>query len=59
MPMCAAVYDKFRQSQMSAMPTRQGQENMSATLKEGELRMIVSAIVAHRARERDRQKTSR
>jgi hypothetical protein len=58
-PMCAAVYDKFRQSRMSAMPTRQAQESMSATLKEGESRMIVSAIVAHRARQRNQQKASR
>jgi hypothetical protein len=55
-PMCATAYDKFRKLQMTAMPTRQGQESMSATLKEGELRMIVSTIVAHRARSKANQK---
>jgi hypothetical protein len=57
-PMCSTFYDKVRQSQMSGMITQKGQESMSATLKENELRMIVSAILAHRAQARGQQKTS-
>jgi hypothetical protein len=49
--MCAAFYDKVRESQIKARQssgTQKDQESMSTTLKEGELRMIVSAILDHR-----------
>ena len=42
--MCAAFYDKVRQSSGA----QKDQESMSANVKEGELRMIVSAILDHR-----------
>ena len=61
-PMCAAFYDKVRQSQIKVRQssgTQKGQESTSANLKEGELRMIVSAILDHRAQARDQQKASR
>jgi hypothetical protein len=60
--MCAAFYDKVRQSQIKVRQfseTQKGHESMSANLKEGELRMIVSAILDHRAQTRDQQKASR
>ena len=62
--MCAAFYDKVRQSQIKVRQSQisesqKGQEGMSATLKEGELRMIVSAILTHRAQTRDQQKAGR
>jgi hypothetical protein len=49
--MCAAFYDKVRQSQIKVRQSsgaRKDQESTTATLKEGELRMIVSAILDHR-----------
>jgi hypothetical protein len=49
--MCAAFYDKVRQSQIKVRQssgTQKGEESTSASLKEGELRMIVSAILDHR-----------
>jgi hypothetical protein len=55
--MCAAFYDKVRQSQITV---RQSSGNgQDANLKEGELRMIVSAILDHRAQARDQQKANR
>ena len=50
--MCAAFYDKVRQSQIKVRQSsgaQKDQESMSANVKEGELRMIVSAILDHRA----------
>ena len=60
--MCAAFYGKVRQSQIKVRQssgTQKGQESTTANLKEGELRMIVSAILDHRAQARDQQKASR
>ena len=51
--MCAAFYDKVRQSQIKVRQSsgaQKDQESMSANVKEGELRMIVSAIFDHRSR---------
>ena len=50
--MCAAFYNKVRQSQIKVRQfsgTQKGQESTDANLKEGDLRMIVSAILDHRA----------
>jgi hypothetical protein len=49
--MCAAFYDKVRQSQIKVRQSsgaQKDQESMSANVKEGELRMIVSANVVGR-----------
>ena len=48
---CAAFYDKVRQSQVKVRQSsgaQKDQDSMSANVKEGELRMIVSAIIDHR-----------
>ena len=57
--MCAAFYDKVRQSQIKVRKSSGTQKGQDANLKEGELRMIVSAILDHRAQARDQQKVSR
>ena len=57
--MCAAFYDKVRQSQIKVRQSSGTQKGQDANLKEGELRMIVSAILDHRAQARDQQKASR
>ena len=57
--MCAAFYDKVRQSQIKVRQSSGIQKGQDANLKEGELRMIVSAILDHRAQARDQQKASR
>ena len=49
--MCAEFYDKVHQSQIKVRQSsgaQKDQESMSANVKEGELRMIVSAILEHR-----------
>jgi hypothetical protein len=46
--MCAAFYDKVRQSQIKVRQSSGAQKDQDANLKEGELRMIVSAILNHR-----------
>ena len=57
--MCAAFYDKVRQSQIKVRQSSGTQKGQDANLKEGELRMIVSAILDHRAQARDQQKANR
>jgi hypothetical protein len=46
--MCAAFNDKVRQSQIKVREASGTQKDQDANLKEGELRMIVSAILDHR-----------
>ena len=48
--MCAAFYDKVRASQIKVRQSSGAQKGQDANLKEGELRMIVSAILDHRAK---------
>src|SRR6516164_317037 len=57
--MCAEFYDKVRASQIKVRQSSGTQKGQDANLKEGELRMIVSAILDHRAQARDQQKASR
>ena len=57
--MCAKFYDKVRQSQIKVRQSSGTQKGQDANLKEGELRMSVSAILDHRAQARDQQKASR
>jgi hypothetical protein len=51
--MCAAFSDKVHQSHIKVRQSREAQkdqESMSANVKEGELRMIASAILDHCSR---------
>jgi hypothetical protein len=51
-PQCAVLYQRLSQMMISENSTDAGQNNMRQQMKEGEIRLITSAVLAHRASHR-------
>jgi hypothetical protein len=48
-PQCAVQYERLSQTMMSGMITEKGQDFMRGQMKQNEVQLITSAILAHRA----------